>query len=292
MNIKIIVNPRAGGGKAKDIGYTVESFLCGRGIEYSQDITYRPGGATSLSKKAIEGGYDLIIAVGGDGTVNEVLNGMIGSDAELAVIPAGKRNDFSKMLGLDPKNIKEACEIAIGSYSKKLDAGLVNGRYFFNGIGFGLNAALSGGTSIKAPANSTKKPFLLRLFSVLTKFSAPRLNIKTDTQNFERRFIMAKVANGRHFGSGFAMAPNADPMDGLLDICLINDTGKVKFLFNLPRLIKGTHEKLSSSVFLRAPKLSISSHDPVAVVCDGEPLDIASVYEISIADKKVAVKSK
>ena len=152
MNIKIIVNPQAGGGKAKETAYEVENFLCQRGFEYSLDKTFRPLGGIVLAKKAVEDGFDLIFCVGGDGTANEVGNGLAGSRARLAVIPAGKKNDFARTLGLDALDIKGACETAVSGLARRIDLGVINGRYFLNGVALGLKTDLA-----KDKINTTAK---------------------------------------------------------------------------------------------------------------------------------------
>ena len=290
MNIKIIVNPRAGNGQARETGYEVEKYLCERGIEYSLDSTFRPKGAISLTKKAVEEGFELIIAVGGDGTVNEVANGMMGSKSTLAVIPAGNENNFSKMLGLSSNDLKEACETALYGVKKQIDAGKINDKYFLNGIGIGLGAEIHGKKRI-FPGIRGKKGYLINLFSALTKFRSQKLNIKMGTVNLDTNVLFTKISNGKFVGGGVQISPNADMEDGLFDVCVLNDIGKMRFLFNLPRLIGNRQHKIHPLNIFRTDEIQINSHSPIKIVYDGEELENSS-YSIKIAESKISVKSK
>ncbi len=291
MNIKVIVNPRAGDGKARETGFEVEKFLHSKGISYSLDSTYRPLGATSLAKKAVSDGFDLVIAVGGDGTVNEVLNGIVGSNATLAVIPAGNENNFSLSIGLNPGNIREACETALSSGTRKVDVGKVNDKYFINSIGFGLKAdiAKSGG---KIPFLKGKFAFVAKLLKALFKYKSPKLSIKIGDVDLISNVLMTKVSNGKFFGSGLTLAPSASITDGLFDIAVYNDTGKIKFLADLPKLAAGTHNKSYPVQLFRHDSVVIDSQFPLNATCDGELIDGHSSYRITMAQDKIPVKSK
>lgn len=278
------MNPRAGEGKGRLTGFEVEKFFCERGIEYSLDSTYRPQGATSLAKKAVSDGFNLILAVGGDGTVNEVVNGMAGSSAALAVIPAGSNNNFSRTLGLDANNIRECCEIAIGSMSRKADLGKINGKYFVNGIGIGLNAELSKRGGI---LNS-----LLKVFSALKNFRSPKLNIKIGDLSLSSRMAIADIANGKFLGGREKTAPFADIEDGKLDLCVLNDVGKLGLLLRLPKLVSGTLPGSRHYKVYKGSRFTIDSAESFSLFYDGEIASGTSPFHIKIAEEKLVVKSK
>jgi YegS/Rv2252/BmrU family lipid kinase len=284
MNIKIIVNPRAGDGKGRQTGFEVEKFFCEKGIEYSLDSTYRPQGATSLAKKAVSDGFNLILAVGGDGTVNEVVNGMAGSSAALAVIPAGKKNNFSRTLGLDAGNIIECCEIAMGQKSRRADLGKINGRYFVNGIGIGLNAELSKQAGIK---NS-----LFRIFLALRNFRSPKLNIKIGDLDLSSKMVIADIANGKFLGGSEKTAPDADIEDGKLDLCVLNNVGKLGLLLRLPKLVSGTLPGSRHYKTYKGSRFLIDSADSFSLFYDGEIASESSPFHVKVAEEKLLVKSK
>jgi len=284
MNIKIIVNPRAGEGKGRETGFEVEKFFCERGIEYSLDSTYRPQGATSLAKKAVLDGFNLIIAVGGDGTVNEVVNGMAGSASALAVIPAGKRNNFSRTLGLDSGNIRECCEIAIGRVSKKADLGKINGKYFVNGIGIGLNAELSKQGGLRSS--------LMKLLLALKNFRSPKLDIKIGDLELSSKMVIAEIANGKFLGGKEKTAPNADIEDGKLDLCVLNDIGKLGLILRFPKLVSGTLPSSRHYKMYKGSRFTIDSADSFSLFYDGEIIPDPSPFHIKVAEEKLVVKSR
>lgn len=292
MNIKIIVNPRAGGGKAREIGLKTEQFLCDLGIEYSLDSTYRPKGATSLTKKSIDEGFDMIMAVGGDGTVNEIVNGMIGSGSTLAIIPAGINNNFSRMLGIDPENIQGALETALGKNSRTIDVGKLNEKYFLNGISIGLSAEAQDTGEAAIPVLQEKGSYMLKLFKTLSKFKAPKLLIKMDGVDLHSKTLITKIANGKYFGNGFSIVPSADIEDGMLDVCVLNNMGRIKFLYNMPNILKGRHNRSYPMTTFRASNITIESPDPVKAVCDGETVDGPAPFRITVAEEKIIVKTK
>ena len=288
MNIKIIVNPKAGGGKAKETAYEVENFLCQRGMEYSLDKTFRPLGATTLAKIAVEGGFDLIFCVGGDGTANEVANGLAGSRARLAVIPAGKKNDFARTLGLDPLDIKAACETAISGTAKKIDIGVINGRYFLNGVALGLKTDLA-----KDRINTNgKNPLFKKLSSAsyfLRRFRPLSLVITADGTVIDSSVISVNISNGKYLYGGQLVAPKANLEDGLLDLMVLKNSGKIRHLMNYSRLKKGQNSRITNLVLLKASKIGIECPPVTAAKFDGEIMNDSSSYAISVSPKKLYV---
>lgn len=289
MNIKIIVNPRAGNGRSREVGYEAEKYLCDRGIEYSLDATYRSGGAQSLAQKAVKEGFDLIIAVGGDGTLNEIVNGIIGEPVTLAIIPGGKQNNFARSLGIDPDNTQLACEIALSDNARNIDVGKINDRYFLNSISFGIGAKTVSEKEMPMFKNGTN--YVMKLFSALRGFKSNNLEIKIGDLSLNSKAMLTKVHNGKFFGGSFMISPDTDMQDGLLDICMLSDVGKLGFLRNLPRLISGDHKKKFPFTELKAQEIVVSSLDPVFTVYDGEVIENSSSFTIGISGHKVLVKS-
>ncbi|MFA5103941.1 MAG: diacylglycerol kinase family protein [Candidatus Margulisiibacteriota bacterium] len=292
MNIKVIVNPRAGGGKGRYIGLKVEQFLCDRGIQYSLDSTFKPGGAVSLSKKAIEDGFDLIIGIGGDGTMNEIANGIIGSKTALAVIPAGHHNNFSRSLGLEPSDTTGALETALYGRTIEADTGKFNGRYFLNGISIGLTAEEKSSTFPALPIIGKQSLYLIKLFRKLFGFKAPKLLIKMGGLELHSKALMTKISNGGYFAGGFNIVPHACLQDGLLDICVLSCTGKLGFLRNASKAFQGRHNRSFPMSTFRSDQITIESPDPLDVSCDGEAVPAVMPFKISVSRKKIPVKIK
>lgn len=283
MNIKIIVNPHAGEGRARNIGFSVEKFLCERGIEYSLDSTYRPGGAVSLAKKATQNGFNLIIAVGGDGTINEVSNGMIGTDTSLAIIPAGEKNNLAKAFGIPMDNISGACQIALAGKSINMDVGKINDKYFLNGVEIGFSAEAISKSSQKNRFVRGRLGKMLDLVSLMPKFKAPNIKIKMGEVINESETLFLSVANGKNSQGGFH--------DNLFDVCMAKYPGKAKFIYHMPKLISGRYSKLPFFSFLKTPVIEIDSINPLAVTYDGEIMKTNAPYRINIAENKLSVKT-
>lgn len=264
MNIKLIVNPRAGGGKGREAGHKAEQFLCDRGVQYSLDSTFKPGGAGSLSKKAVDDGFDLIAAVGGDGMVNEIANGIAGSKASLAVIPAGCQNNFARSLGLDPDDIQAAVDTALHGKTIKADAGTVGGRYFLN--------------DLEIMPDSRNAPSMLR--------------VQMDKVELYSPAFMVVITNGRFFSKGLETTPGARIDDGLLDISLFNFAGKLGQLRYGRQIFNGRHNGHYPVTSFRAKRISVESPDSLRSSCDGEKLDIKARYEICVSKVKIPVKTK
>ncbi len=292
MNIKIIVNPCSGGGKGRQVGFEAEQFFCDRGIQYSLDSTFKPGGAVSLSKKAVNDRFDLIIGIGGDGTVNEIVNGIAGSKAVLAVIPAGYHNNFSRSLGLDPSDIQGALETALNGKTVESDTGKFNGRYFLNGISLGLTVKKDNSSVAPIPMVGIRTSYLMRLFRNLFGFKTPKVLIKMGEVELYSNAVMTKIANGGYFAGGFNLAPHACINDGLLDVCVLNCTGKLGFLRNAAKIFKGRYNRSYPMSTFRSDRITIESLDPIQALCDGEVVTAAMPFEICISGKKIPVKAK
>ena len=292
MNIKLIVNPRAGSGKGKEVGLKAEQLLCDRGIQYSLDLTYKPGGATSLSKKAVEDGFELIIGVGGDGTMNEIANGIAGSKTVLAVIPAGHHNNFSMSLGLDPSDVAGAIETALYGREALVDTGNFNGRYFLNGISIGLTAEEKSFVPHPIFIIGKKNSYLLKLFRKLWDFKPPKLLIKMGDIELHSKALITKIANGNYFAGGYRMAPKASVNDGLFDICVLNHTGRLGFLRNFRKALKGAHNGSYPISTFRAENITIESTDKLQACCDGEAISFEMPLRITMAGEKIPVKAK
>ncbi len=290
MNIKIIVNPQAGKGKAKKLAYEVENFLCGRGLEYSLDRTFRPMGAATLARKAVEDGFDLVLSVGGDGTANEVANGLAGSRTRLAVIPAGTKNDFARSLGLDPEDLISACETAVEGRSRKIDLGLINGRYFLNGVSLGLKTELAkqgieGSGPIALMDKVSQALFFFRRFKPL------RVVITADSSVIDSSVISVQVANGRYLFGGRLVAPKASLEDGLLDLAVIKSGGKLRYLANRSKIKKGCGRYADDLISMRASKVDIECPLDTYAKFDGELIKSSGTCSIRVSDSKLNVMS-
>jgi YegS/Rv2252/BmrU family lipid kinase len=234
--------------------------------------TERPGHGQQLAADAARQGARHVVAVGGDGTVHEVANGLLDADAEaaLGVVPIGSGNDFAKLLGVYGHDPARAVARIVTARSRRFDVGRILDEWFVNSVGFGFGPAvvqtrnrmhhLKGFLSYLVPIVQTFFRFEPMLFDV----AAPGFR--------ERGYMMmVEVCNGTTAGGSYRFAPEADPADGKLDVCLIRRVSLPRFLLAIPRVISGTHVKMREVAIIKTAKITIRSPEqPLVVHVDGE----------------------
>jgi diacylglycerol kinase (ATP) len=291
---KLIVNPNADMGRAwrtvADLRYLVEEF---GGADWAG--TVYPTHAIELAHQAAEAGYELVIAAGGDGTVHEVMNGLMKVPVErrprLGIIPLGSGNDFAHAVGLDPQP-SSALRQAFRGTSRRIDLGLFEtgqGRreYFDNALGIGFDTTVT----IRSRKLTWLRGFLIYLVAVLQTIilnhEAPRLRVVTDQENWEDETLMFVLGNGQREGGGFMVTPDARPDDGLLHYAAIRHVSRLMMLRLLPEVMKGTHGSFKNEVrtgVLR--RMELHADRPLYVHADGE---IVSGFASDLCDLNVEI---
>lgn len=271
MKVLFVVNPVAGKGLAAKVVPQIKAAMDElKDVTYDMIFTEKPGHATDIARKAAKDGMDIVFAVGGDGTVNEVMNGLVNTGSALAVIPGGSGNDFIRSLGITG-NTNSIIHETIQGEKKKIDIGYINGRYFINISSAGFDA------EVVLATQKAKKFFLSGSTAYIaglikTIFTNKPRNVSItmgDTKIMEKVLLMA-VANGKYYGGGMMAAPDAILDDGEFDICVIRKMPKIKLLMLFPQFMKGKHKKFKEVTFYRAEKISIECEKPMAVNVDGE----------------------
>jgi len=298
-----IVNPLSRCGTTGRIWQEVEKQVRGWGWEYQWAFTKGPGHGTCLATSALEEGYRLVVAVGGDGTLHEVINGFfregraIRADTVLGVLPSGTGTDFAKTLGL-PLLMEKAAQKLLHGNPHPVDLGWItyqdfqgrrNRRLFANIAEGGL------GGEVVRRLNSRRKrggtiPFLTGAIRSLFSYRAQPVRIQIDEQ-IERKIeaLFVIVANGRFYGGGMKIAPQAEPADGLFDVVLIRDLSAFKVLRNIYRIYTGSHLKLPEVEVFRGKKVALESEGEFLLEADGELLGKAPA-EFEICPHAVLVK--
>ncbi len=300
----IILNPIAGHGASARLWPYIQSALRAGGIDYDLAETARPREAIAIAERGKESGYETLIAIGGDGTVDEVVNGLMRASKErpcgtLGVIPIGSGNDFSRTLGLRA-DWRAAVERLIAGRTTWIDVGKMvcdapapgydaGAHYFVNAIdtGFGARTAQHAHDF----RFLTGMPmYLAAIFKTLVYYSTPYVKIALNGQVIEQHSTMIAMNNGRQMGGGFKMAPTASLEDGLLDVIVADGLGRLGILALLPKVMKGTHIGDPRVKFAQAPRVVIDSRDPLIVEADGEiPFIGAHHLEAEILPKHVQV---
>jgi len=299
----VILNPVSGNGNGDKLWPPIERALRAGGLDFDLARTEAPRHAIAIAEKAKRAGCETLIAIGGDGIVHEVVNGLMratdgDANGTLGVIPVGSGNDFAKMIPL-PRDWQEAVRRIFAGNTRWFDVGKITAdkpavggdpgpRYFANTFDTGFGARVSMHSHV--PYLTGTAMYLVAIFKTLANYSVPRLRIELADQVVEQRSTMTVAAIGRCFGGGFWIAPNAEVDDGLFDVVVAEGLGRIGILSLLPKVMKGTHVGDPRVKFFRSPRVVIASPDPLAVECDGEvPWVDAHRLEIEVLPKRLRV---
>jgi diacylglycerol kinase (ATP) len=239
----------------------------------------QPGHLRELARQAVDDGAGLIVAVGGDGTVNEVAAGIAGrGGVDLAVIPRGTGVDFVRTFGI-PRKLEGAVEVALAGHTREIDAGRVGYRawsgeaaetWFFNVAGVGMSGAVAKRTNESSKAFGGKISYLWSTLAVFARWQNTDVRVSVDDETRRGRMLEVVVANGRYLGGGMMMCPEASPDDGLFDVLLIGDITKRDLVQTLPKIYRGTHLPHPKAELLRGRAVAVDSDEPLPVQLDGE----------------------
>ena len=295
MKAELIVNLTAGGGKPHKHLNTVLKHLKENGLNFKMCTTSHQGEAVELAQKAADNGAELIVSVGGDGTVNEIVNGIMKSknNPPLGIIPLGWANDFIKSTNI-PSDIIEACKILIKGKTKKIDIGVINDQiYFANicGVGFDAEVALLANRMKSKHPNLHILSAFVYVFATVKKllspFSCHNVKIKFDGQEIHSKILFIAISNGKFYGGRFKITPEAILDDGLLEICTVEEMGRLKYLMSIPKVFKGTHESIKGINFYRAKEVVIQSSEPILAQVSGEVIEGQKEFTITLLPKRL-----
>ncbi len=276
-NVKLILNPNADLGRAwrqaADLRPVVEQY---GGADWSG--TVYPSHAIELARQAAEEGYQLVISVGGDGTIHEVINGLMQVPAEqrprLGIVPMGSGNDFAHAAGINP-HPAQALQAVFTGKPRRIDIGRLedgSGRveYWNNALGIGFDAT----TTIHSRRFTYFRGFMVYLLAVLQTIllnhDAPQMHITTDQESWSDKLLMFVICNGSREGGGFQVAPQARPDDGILDYACIGKVSRPMMLRLLPEVMNGTHGRFSQVRMGKLTKVTLLSESPLPIHVDGE----------------------
>lgn len=306
----VIYNPIAGRGRVKAEWPAVEEALRESGLDFEAVATSEPLEAVTLAREAA-GRYGSVVGVGGDGTIHEIVNGLLQASAEretipLGVVPLGNGDDFAKVIppeapiGGKPFDWRMAVSKVAQGRTRLFDVGRMKGdharfeaegeaHYFVNGmdVGFGAQTAVNFITVPKVLKGMSA--YLAAILKTMIRY--PRLELRIqldDLPPFEQATAMTAVTNGRCFGNGFWVCPDAKPDDGLFDLMVADAIGRLTILGLIPKLMKGTHVSEPVIAMYRARRVTLESEAPLAVEADGEiPYIETHRLEIEILPKKL-----
>ena len=280
---RVIVNPAAGAGRTGREWPKIKDLFSGHGLRFEHDITEAPGHAVELAKTAAEKGYGMVVSVGGDGTINEIVNGLHQSggidDAVLGIVSTGTGSDYARTIGV-PRRYEEACRCFVEPKKLTVDIGSVeyanNGhrkeRLFVNFAGMGVDAEIVRRTTQQFKSLGSMPSYLMGLLTTLVTYRNRDITLVIDGEEVRERVCTVIMNNGRYGGGGMFTAPNADISDGLFDVLIVDDISKPDLLWSLPRLYRGTHLTHPRVTMKRAREVEVRSEKPMHLQADGELL--------------------
>ncbi len=296
MKTLVIINPASHGVRTRSIEPIVRKFFASD--ENTIETTSYCGHATTLARRAVRSGYDKIVAVGGDGTVNEILNGIVGSDARLGIIPAGTANDVASHHGI-PADTEQACEIITAGKTHEADVIVVNDWHYLTVGGIGLPCeTLLAAERLKTGSSASR--FLARAFAgklylltLLYAFSrrgwhGKRIRIGSGDGIDTNATISLIVGNQPRLGNQFLVLPGAQNNDGLFDVFEIHDLGSPVTAFEtVVRTIDGSHVGRYDVRMFRTKRLTVETDHPVPFFGDGQVGRRDTRFDISILRQSV-----
>ncbi len=275
--VKLILNPMADMGAAWRVANDLRPIVNAHGGADWSGTVY-PTHATELARQAALDGYDLIVAMGGDGTVHEVINGLMQIPAEqrpvLAVVPVGSGNDFAHAIGI-PLKADHALSHALNAEPSLVDIGMMtdeNGRkeYFDNTVGIGFDAVVT----IRSHKLPIVRGFLMYLTAViqtiLLNHDPALMKVTDDNGKWEEEALMFTVCNGDREGGGFMIAPEAKNDDGILDFAMVTKCSRLTMFRLVPEFMKGTHARFPQIKMGASRNISINASHPMYIHADGE----------------------
>jgi len=279
-----IVNPAAGRGRARRAWRAIGPALRDAGVRLEEVVEERPQLAIALAGEAARQGWDVVAAVGGDGTVHEVVNGIMRAGVApapaVAIIPGGTGNDFARGVGV-PRDPMAAGRLLLAGARRRVDIGQVNDRYFvgISGVGFDAEVAAKvnrwpkwvGGTPL----------YLAAILNMLVTYRPVATRIVLDGREQRLRMFLLAAANTPWYAGGMYMAPHARPDDGWLEVITAGDLGRLETLILLPRVFSGTHLRHRKVAHQPAGEVRVESEAPLAIHADGEMVgQVPAVFRV------------
>lgn len=286
--VHVIVNPSSARGRTGRRWETIKEAIRSHFREFKYSFTEKPRQATELARQLLGDGFDLLIGVGGDGTLNEISSGFfhacsgraINDEAAVGIIPSGTGSDFIRYMKVPGDFEKSAARIK-NARNRRIDMGRITyggpveaearTQHFINVADFGLGAEVIRNVAAVGPTKRGALTYYRGLLSTIMNYRSKRVRLSVDGgPEFAGEYLIGAVANGRIFGGGMVIAPDAEPDDGWFDLVLVEPMGRLEIVANSRRLYSGTIARHPKVRVVRAKSIRVESADPVNVEYDGE----------------------
>jgi len=268
---KLIVNPIAGAGRAKSLVPKIEQRFNEAKVKYEFYTTKGPQDATEAAAGAAKDGFDIVVAVGGDGTVNEVLNGIAGTKAILAAIPGGKGNDFATAVNM-PRDLDATCDALFRADTKAIDLGRVMDRYFINSVGVGFDAAVALRVNQGVRPFKGTSAYIYTFFRMIFSYQPVEMEIDLGNGPVHGKPLLVAVGIGPAYGGGMKVVPDAVQDDGLFDVLVMEDMNRLSLAYHFPKVFSGTLKNLEQAGMHRTNEVKLKLSEARPMHLEGEIL--------------------
>jgi len=295
-----LVNPASANGSTGRRWPELARRAAAAGLEGATLFSERQGHLAELAREAALDGAELLVVVGGDGSVNEVANGLagLGRQPEVAIVPRGTGWDFSRTFGI-PRKVDDAVHVALEGDVRTIDVGRASYRAwdgsdattsFANVASAGMSGAIAQRANETTKALGGKASYLWATFAVFSGWEATEIEVVVDGERRTGRMFDVVVANGRFFGGGLQICPEAEPDDGLFDVLTIGDVTKRDLVLTMPKMYRGTHLPHPKAELLRGPSVTVTSETPLPIELDGEqPGTTPATFEVAAGALRLRV---
>lgn len=268
---RLIYNPTSGREEMKKRLHDILQRLERGGLETSTHATIGEGDATLAAAEAVERGFDMIIAAGGDGTLYEVINGMSEKPNRppLGILPLGTTNDFARALGV-PRNWEFACDLILQQHSRTIDVGKMNHRYFINIAGGGSMTELTYEVPSKLKTMIGQLAYYIKGLEKLPRFRPVELSFRSEEISLTEEIMMFLICNSNSVGGFEKLAPEASLDDGLLDVFILRKCNLPEFIRIVSAALRGEHMNDPHVIHFKTRRLEVTSADYVQINLDGE----------------------
>ena len=285
-----IVNPAAGRGAGDRLARRIAAEFRANGFRVDVVRTPAREEAARLAREGAADGYRTILAVGGDGTANEIANGLVGTGALLALYPIGSGNDFARALGY-PRRRRDLLRFLRTAQRRSIDVGELNGRVFVNAAGVGIDGHVAARVATMTRVAGPVLGYLVGALAGLVSYRPQPMRVLVDGELISGKFLTIVAANGTHFGSGMHVAPDAALDDGQLDVVLCGELGPLPSLIALAKLYRGKHVDGRRVVLKRARAVEIDLERALPIELDGE-VSRAARLEIRLRPRSLDVLAR
>ncbi len=287
--ILFIGNPFSGAKAGKSLAEVVEKYIDKDTFDYTVKMTEYATHASFLAREAVSQDFFAVVAAGGDGTINEVAQSILGSKTALGIVPFGSGNGFSYHLGVR-RDVVKAIQLINKCHIEAIDTGMANDRFFINVAGLGLDATVA----YKTKLNSRRGffPYFIQTLKESFGFQFMKLKITTPTDSWTGEYAMAVVANGSVYGYDFTVAPEAILNDGLFDILLVKKAPIWKYFILAFSMLTKTFHKSRLVHFFKTDSLTITQENNKYFQVDGEGMLAESKIEFSLIPKNLLILSQ